>query len=90
MALPDDLDKATFRICRDLAILERVLSWPLFFLSYNQLALRLDCHDQESFRIMRRLRDYRIIELVENGTKRALGIKPKASTWKWMLEKGSK
>jgi hypothetical protein len=78
-------EQITYRILRDLA--ERVTddSPPsLFFMSDDELGLRLAIKSMEAHRILKgRLTKLGIIEVVENGIRRAKGHRGIATTYRW-------
>ena len=84
-ALKED-QQTVFRICRDLAHLPEPKREPLtFYLSFNQLGLRIGVYDMQAQRIMRQLQHFGLVGLIEKGTRRALGVRGKAGTYKWLL-----
>lgn len=85
-ALPEQ-EQDAFRITRDLARLPEPKGRPAntFFLSYGHLGDRIGTHPQQAQRIMRRLQGYGLVKLVQNGTRRASGVRGDACTWRWML-----
>ena len=78
-------EQIAYRILRDLA--ERVTddSPPgLFFMSDDELGLRLAIKSMEAHRILKaRLAKLGIIEVVENGIRRAKGQRDIATTYRW-------
>jgi hypothetical protein len=86
-ALPNERERDTFRICRDLA--RRPASADrepfTFFLSFDHLACRLGLHGTQAQRILRQFESYRLLKLLEKGTRRAAGVRGKAGTYRWLL-----
>ena len=79
-------ERAAFRICRDLALLEDPkYPPPLFFLSCGHLGERLGMYSTEAQRLLRTLEHYRLIETIKKGTRRALGVRGEAGTYRWLL-----
>ena len=79
-------EQHTFRICRDLALLEQPQREPLtFFLAFNHLADRLGIFPMQAQRIMRQLESYELIKLLKKGTRRAAGIRAEAGSYKWLI-----
>ncbi len=84
-ALPED-ERDTYRICRDLALLESPgHEGGIFFLSFNQLGDRIGVHPPQAQRIMWKLESHGLIRLVKKGTRRALGVRGEAGTYQWLL-----
>ena len=80
----DDREKATFRICRDLArINPEIEGEGAFFLACNELGGRLGLDPQQAQRLLRRLTGLAILEVVEKGQRRQAGVKSKATTYRW-------
>jgi hypothetical protein len=85
MELTEEL-RNVFRICRDLASLpEPKRDFLTFYLSFNQLGLRVELNSMQTQRLMRKLESFGIIHLVQKGTKRAPGIKGQAGIYRWLL-----
>jgi hypothetical protein len=78
-------EQIAYRILRDLAI--RVTDDSpvrLFFMSDDELGLRLAIKSMEAHRILKaRLAKLGIIEVVENGIRRAKGQRGIATTYRW-------
>jgi hypothetical protein len=78
--------KDAFRICRDLALLPESQRPPLtFFISYENLAARLDVFPMQAQRIMRQLAAYGLLKQLAKGTRRGKGVRGEAGTYQWML-----
>ncbi len=89
-ALPEN-EQDAFRICRDLALLEKPDNERgVFFMSFNQLGDRLGIFPMQAQRIMRQLESYGLTKLLKKGTRRAAGVRGEAGTYQWLLvpEKG--
>jgi hypothetical protein len=86
-ALRNESERAAFRICRGLATCESDPSFPppLFFLSAEQLGLRIDKLTMKAWRIQRYLKKEGAIVEVEKGVRRAAGQKARATVWRWCL-----
>lgn len=85
LSLSED-QRDTYRICRDLAALPEAPAGPAtFFLSSDQLSLRLGCRSIEAYRLLTKFQNLPVIELVVPGTKRAAGQPCLASTYRWLL-----
>lgn len=75
-----------FRICRDLAAIDTVESIPgFFFLSCSDLADRLSLDVKQAHRILQNFRCCGIVEAIEEGTRRAKGIRGRATRYRWNL-----
>lgn len=75
-----------FRICRDLGLRDSDdLPAGCFFLSCNQLGLRILCHPMEAHRYLKKLVKYGILDLVELGERRTAGSRCRSSVWRWRL-----
>ncbi|MBX3732239.1 MAG: bifunctional DNA primase/polymerase [Verrucomicrobiae bacterium] len=84
-SLPED-QRDTYRICRDLAARsEPPAERATFFLSSDQLALRLDVRSMEAHRLLDKLRKLAVLEVAVPGTKRAAGKPGRATTYRWLL-----
>jgi hypothetical protein len=85
-ALSSQPERDTFRICRDFAMLPEPTREPLtFFLSFDQLALRLGNYPMQAQRIMRQMEGQGLLKLLEKGKRREPGVKAVAGTYKWLL-----
>ena len=78
-------EQIAYRILRDLAMRVTDDSPPgLFFMSDDELGLRLAIKSMEAHRILKaRLAKLGIIEVVENGIRRAKGQRGIATTYRW-------
>lgn len=75
-----------YRICRDLAALPEQPAGPAtFFLSADQLALRLGIRSMEAHRLIAKMGSLPVLERVVPGTQRAAGQRGKAATYRWLL-----
>jgi hypothetical protein len=84
-ALPEQ-ERNAFRICRDLALLERPeRQRGEFYMSFNQLGDRLGIYPMQAQRIMRQLEIYGLITLVRQGTRRAAGVRGEAGVYRLQL-----
>jgi predicted ArsR family transcriptional regulator len=84
-SLPED-QRDTYRICRDLAARpDSPLGPATFFLSSDQLALRLDVHSVQAHRLLAKLGSLGVLEVAAPGTKRAAGQRGLATTYRWLL-----
>jgi hypothetical protein len=84
-ALPEN-EREAFRICRDLALLEKSdKARGAFYMSFNKLGDRLGIFPMQAQRIMRQLESYGLIKLVKKGTRRAAGVPSEAGSYQWML-----
>ena len=81
----EECQQDAFRICRSLASCEYPgYPPPTFFLSYGEIAKRLMLEDAKtSYRILKKLKAFGVIELLKKGTVWTPGIRSKASVWKW-------
>jgi len=78
-------ERNAFRICRDLALLERPeRRRGEFFLSFGDLGDRLGIHPPQAQRVMCQLEGYGLIRLKEKGTRRARGVRGVAGTYAWL------
>jgi hypothetical protein len=85
-ALPGN-EQETFRICRDLALLETPdMERGTFYMSFNQLGDRLGIFPPQAQRIMRQFESYGLIKLLKKGTRRAAGVPSLAGTYQWLLQ----
>ncbi len=84
--LDDDEHRTAFRICHSLSLCERDASAPpqSFFLSTENLALRLGSFGRRAWRILQRLEWLKIIETVSAGTMRAKGQRGVATVFRWL------
>ncbi len=88
-SLPED-QRDTYRICRDLAARPEPPAEPgTFFLSADQLALRLGIYPMQAQRHLAKLRSLPVMELAVPGTKRAAGRAGRATTYRWLLPLGA-
>ena len=80
-------EQIAYRILRDLAMRVTDDSPPgLFFMSDDELGLRLAIRSMEAHRILKgRLTKLGIIEVVENGIRRAKGQRGIATTYQWNM-----
>lgn len=79
-------ERDTFRICRDFALSPEPQREPwTFFLSFDQLAVRLGIHAMQAQRIMRRMAGQGLLKPLTKGKRRELGVKAVAGTYKWLL-----
>ncbi len=87
-ALPRDYWKETFRICRSLASYSgpNAPPPPVFFLSNDELAKRIDQSSQTCGNILRKFCQYRLLDVVAPGIKRSKGVAGKATHYRWSLE----
>lgn len=84
-SLPED-ERDTYRICRDLAARPDSPHGPAtFFLSSDQLALRLDVHSMQAHRLLAKLGGLGVLEVAVPGTKRTAGQRGLATTYRWLL-----
>ena len=81
----NEREQIAYRILRDLAMRVTDDSPPgLFFMSDDELGLRLAIKSMEAHRILKaRLAKLGIIEVVENGIRRAKGQRGIATTYRW-------
>jgi hypothetical protein len=86
-ALDDESERATFRICHSLARCESDASVPppLFFLSAEQLGIRIDEVRMQAWRIQQHLKEIGAIAEVAKGAVWSAGQKPRATVWRWCL-----
>ena len=79
--------KDCFRICRDLAHRNESEEFPppKFFLSCEDLGMRLGIHTQAAQRILRRFETFAILKTVQKGARREAGKRPCATVWSWEL-----
>jgi hypothetical protein len=85
-ALPGN-EREAFRICRDLALLEKPgTERGTFYMSFDQLGYRLGIFPMQAQRIMRQLQSYGLIKQVKKGTRRAAGVRGEAGTYQWLLQ----
>jgi len=79
-------EQDAFRICRDFALTPEPPREPLtFFMSFDQLAMRLAVYPMQAQRILRRMEGQGLLTLVEKGKRRVPGEKAVAGTYKWLL-----
>lgn len=84
--LPPGPEQDTFRICRDLAMLPGQPREPLtFFLSFDNLGLRLGKQPTQAQRIMRQMEGHGLLKLLKKGNRRKPGVKAVAGTYLWLL-----
>jgi hypothetical protein len=90
-ALPEDKQGA-FRICRALALMPKKKGEEpgTFFLSCGDLGARLMLDDKMAHRILRYFQKVGLLALVQLGQKRMPGVKPIASSYRWLLKGGSR
>ena len=83
----NEVQKDCFRICRDLAQRNETEEFPppKFFLSCQDLGMRLGIHQQEAQRILRRFESLAILKTVKKGVRREAGKTPRATVWSWEL-----
>jgi hypothetical protein len=77
-------EQSAFRICRDLSFHNKVQKWH-FFLPCNSLGARLGKGPQQASRILLWLERIGILRVVQKGTQRKPGQKPRATTYEWLL-----
>jgi hypothetical protein len=79
-------EQAIFRICRDLARHRSRVAPPSFILSAEELGIRLGIPTMAAYRLLNRFATrLHLIDLVEKGTRRAQGVKGKASVYRWRI-----
>jgi hypothetical protein len=87
-ALPDENSQTAFRITQSLSQCESNPDFPppTFFLSYEELRIRLKVFRNEAWRTMKKLEKAGIVRREKNGTRWTKGSEPpSASEWRWML-----
>jgi hypothetical protein len=86
-ALRNESERAAFRICHSLARCESDASVPppLFFLSAEQLGIRIDELRMQAWRIQQYLKQIGAIAEVAKGAVWSGGQKPQATVWRWSL-----
>ena len=83
---PDERHRCAFRICHALAACEKEQSPPpFFFMSAEKLGHRLGCLTTQAWRVLKSLESIGVIKTVERGHRRAHGVTPKATRYRWML-----
>lgn len=83
---PDERHRCAFRICHALAACEKEQSPPpFFFMSAEKLSHRLGCLTMQAWRVLKWLESTSVIKTVERGQRRANGVIPKATRYRWML-----
>jgi hypothetical protein len=76
-------NRATFRVCRDLASeTSRCKILGGFFLSARELGIRLSLTPMKAWKIIRKFKKFKIIKETKNGTR---GSNGKASEFVWLL-----
>jgi len=76
-------NRATFRVCRDLASeTSRCKILGGFFLSARELGIRLSLPPMKAWKIIRKFKKFKIIKETKNGTR---GSNGKASEFVWLL-----
>lgn len=84
-SLLQERERTVFRICRDLAIRNDPEPAPLFPLSDNELALRLNEHPMIGYRILKRFETLKIISVERKHRKGSKGVQALATVWRWRL-----
>lgn len=79
----DEREKSAFRICRALALLEES---SIFFLGCDELAERIGCKSMQAYRILNGFKGDGVLLLVTPGVRRAPGVAPLATEYKWLLQ----
>ncbi len=79
-------ERSAFRLCRDLALLASTPTEPMtFFLSCAELAARLDIWDAQAHRLLVGFVSVGILLPLQKGERWKPGVRPKASTFRWLL-----
>lgn len=76
--------QAAFRICRDLASRPESRDQSIFFISCANLGVRLGIDQRGAHRILKKFASYKFLKITIKGTRREAGVKPKATTYKWL------
>ena len=84
-SLLNDIEKAVFRICRDLAFNKKKGEPGEFFMSCNHLADRMGIHSPQADRIIKTFMGYGILDRLEKGQQREAGVKARAGTYRYLL-----
>lgn len=75
-----------FRICRDLASLSLEQDrGPRFFMSCDQLGLRLGIRPQSAWNLLRELVAFPVLKQIGTGTRREAGKPGRAAEFQWLL-----
>lgn len=82
--------QAAFRISRSLAFCESdpTLPPPSYAMSDEKMGVRLGVLDMEAWRIYRKMEKAGIIRRISTGKCRTKGVKPEASKYLWLPERG--
>ena len=91
--LCDDGERATFRICRDLAKRDDSGNGNppgIFPLAYGELAARLDCSNGCAEHILKYRfdRELKILRVETLGLARQKGKRALATRWRWLIQSG--
>lgn len=82
----DDREQTAFRICRDLSLLGEDPEERTFFMSGDQLGLRMNLASTQAYRILLNFDRIGLLERIVRGTRHSKGERGVATTYKWLLD----